>query len=122
LLAAALIAVGVTVAWAADAKEEKVVRHVVLFKFKDDAPADKVKAIEDAFVALKDQIDVIKDLEWGTDISPENLQQGFTHCFLLTFANVQDRDAYLPHPKHKAFGALLGPYLDKVLVVDFESK
>jgi hypothetical protein len=30
-----------------------------------------------------------------------------------------DRDAYLPHPAHRAFGAVLRPHLDKVLVLDY---
>ncbi len=50
------------------------------------------------------------------------MDQGFTHCFFLTFKNEADRDAYLPHPAHKEFGALLGPVLDKVLVIDYWTK
>ncbi|MCA9181727.1 MAG: Dabb family protein, partial [Planctomycetales bacterium] len=44
---------------------------------------------------------------------------GFTHCFLLTFKSEADRDSYLPHPAHRAFGAALKPHLEKVLVVDY---
>jgi len=33
-----------------------------------------------------------------------------------------DRDAYLPHPAHKDFGAIVGPHVDKVCVVDFWSR
>jgi hypothetical protein len=73
----------------------------------------------DAFRALKGKIDVIKDFEYGTDVSTENRAQGFTHCFFVTFADDKGRDAYLPHPAHKEFGALVGPVLDKVLVVDY---
>ena len=99
-----------------------VVRHVVLLKFKDTAPAEQVKSIEEKFRALKGRIPQISDLEWGTNVSPENHAQGFTHCFVLTFRDAAARDAYLPHPAHKEFGASLGPVLDKVLVVDFVSK
>jgi hypothetical protein len=38
---------------------------------------------------------------------------------LLTFSSDKDRDAYLVHPDHKAFGKVLGPHLDKVTVVDY---
>ena len=99
-----------------------VVRHVVLLKFKDAATAEQVKAVEDKFRALKSRIPQIQDLEWGTNVSPENHAQGFTHCFFLTFRDAAARDAYLPHPAHKEFGASLGPVLDKVLVVDYVSK
>jgi hypothetical protein len=98
---------------------DHLLRHVVLLKFKDDTTNEQVRQIERAFCALPDKIDAIHDFEWGTDVSVENRQQGFTHCFLVTFFSEQDRAAYLPHPAHKAFGKLLGPHLDKVLVIDY---
>ncbi len=97
----------------------KQLKHVVLFKFKDDASADQIKKVENAFRALPSQIKEIKGFEWGTNNSPENLNQGFTHCFLVSFASEKDREVYLPHPKHKEFVAILGPILDKVLVIDY---
>ena len=99
--------------------DEKVLRHVVLFKFKDSATPQQIKQVEDAFRALPSKIDFIRGFEWGTNVSPENLNQGYTHCFFLTFASDKDRDAYLVHPAHKEFGKILTPYLDKVTVVDF---
>ena len=99
-----------------------VVRHVVLLKFKDAATPDQVKGVEEKFRALKSRIPQIQDLEWGTNVSPENHAQGFTHCFFLTFKDAASRDAYLPHPAHKEFGGALGPVLDKVLVVDYVSR
>jgi hypothetical protein len=101
---------------------EKVLRHVVLFKFKEGTTPDQIKKVEDAFRALPSKINTIHDFEWGTDISTENLAQGFTHCFLVTFLTEADRNAYLPHPAHKEFAASLGPVLDKVLVVDYWTK
>lgn len=100
-------------------KGSKVLRHVVLFKFKDGTSPEKVKEIENAFTALPRKINTITGYEWGKNISPENLAQGFTHCFLVTFKDVAGRDFYLPHPDHKEFGKVLGPHLDKVLVIDF---
>jgi hypothetical protein len=98
------------------------VRHVVLFKFKDTATPEQVKKVEDAFRALPKKVPAILDYEWGTNMSPEKLDQGFTHCFFLTFKTAADRDAYLPHPDHNAFGKVLRPILDKVLVVDYVAK
>ena len=100
-------------------KQTKMLRHVVLFKFKDDATPDQVKQVENAFRKLPSEIKEIKGFEWGTNNSPENLNQGLTHCFFLSFNSEEDRNAYLPHPAHKAFGAILKPYLDKVVVVDY---
>lgn len=100
----------------------RVLRHVVLFKFKDGTTDEHVKQIENAFCALPGKVDAIHDLEWGTDVSVENLHQGLTHCFLVTFLSEADRAKYIPHPEHKAFGKLLGPHLDKVVVVDYWTK
>ena len=97
-------------------------RHVVLFKFKDDTKPEDVKKVEDAFRALPSKIPTIKDFEFGTNNSPEKLADGFTHCFFLTFDNAEGRAVYLPHPAHKAFGKVLRPHLDKVLVVDYVVK
>ena len=95
-----------------------LLRHVVLFAFHPDA-GDGVRQVEEAFRRLPQLIPQIRTYEWGTDVSVENIQGGFTHCFLLGFASTEDRDAYLVHPDHQAFGQLLQPYLTKVLVVDY---
>ena len=98
---------------------KKMLRHVVLFKFKDTSTPAQIKEVEEAFRQLPSKIKTIKDFEWGTNNSPEGLDQGFTHCFFVTFENEEGRATYLPHPDHKAFGKVLGPHLDKVLVVDY---
>lgn len=98
---------------------EKELRHVVLFGWKTNANKDTVAAAIKAFEALPKQINWIKKFEWGVNNSPENLNQGLTHCFLLTFATEKERDAYLVHPIHQAFTKLLPNILDKVTVVDY---
>ena len=97
----------------------KVLRHVVLFKFKETSSAEDVKKVEDAFRALPSKIKEVKSFEWGKNNSPEGINEGLTHCFLVTFATEKDREAYLPHPAHKAFVEVLKPHLDKVVVVDY---
>jgi hypothetical protein len=103
-------------------KQDSVLRHVVLFKFKEGTPKEKIAEIENAFTALPGKIPGIAGYEWGLNNSPEGLDKGFTHCFFLTFKSEQDRAVYLPHPDHKAFGSLLGPILEDVLVLDYWTK
>jgi hypothetical protein len=94
-----------------------------MFKFKDGTKPEEVQKIVEAFGALpKKMSDLISDFEWGTDVSPENKSQGFTHLFLVTFATEKARDEYLPHAAHKEFVSIVGPHVDKVLVVDYWSK
>jgi hypothetical protein len=101
------------------AGKEKVLRHVVMFSFKQGTTPEQIKKVEDAFAQLPKKIDTIIGFEWGTNNSPEKLSQGYTHCFFLSFKDEAGRAVYLPHPEHKAFGATLGPVLDKVLVLDY---
>ena len=103
-------------------KETKMLRHVVLFKFKSDTTEKQIDEVTEAFAALPKKIDAIKDFEWGTDVSVENKSAGFTHCFIVTFADEEGRDVYLPHPDHKEFVKLVGPVLEDVLVVDYWTK
>ena len=117
ILLAALVAAAATTANAA----EKL-QHVVCFKFKPTASAQDIKKVETAFAALKQKIPVIVALEWGTNVSKEKKDKGFTHCFILTFQNEADRDAYIVHPEHKTFGKIVGPVLDDVFVIDFLAK
>jgi hypothetical protein len=97
----------------------KLLRHVVLFKFKEGTSKEQVKQIEDAFRDLPSKIDAIRDFEWGTDVSPEGKSKGFTHCFFVTFADEKGRDAYLPHAAHKDFVKIVGPHVEDVCVVDY---
>ncbi|PIB28104.1 stress responsive alpha-beta barrel domain-containing protein [Maribacter sp. 4U21] len=101
---------------------DSVLRHVVLFKFKDGTAPEDIKKVEDAFSSLPSKIPQIKGYEWGVNNSPESLNKGLTHCFFLTFESEEDRGIYLPHPNHKAFGEVLGPHLDDVLVLDYWTK
>ena len=95
------------------------VMHVVSLKFKPEATPAQIQEVEQAFRGLKTKIPQIRSLEWGTNVSPEHLNKGFTHAFVLTFRNDKDRDAYLVDPAHKAFGQLLHPVLADVFVIDF---
>jgi hypothetical protein len=97
-------------------------QHVVSFKFKNTASPEEIKKIEAAFQDLKKHIPQMGSLEWGTNISQEKHDKGFTHCFIVTFKNEKDRDTYISHPAHKAFVKILEPILEDALVLDFWPK
>ena len=93
--------------------------HVVAFKFKSTATPAQIDDVIKAFAALKTKIPAIRSLEWGTNISPEKRNKGFTHAWVLSFASEKDRDEYLVHAEHKAFGKIAGPAIDDVFVIDY---
>lgn len=104
------------------AKRTGLLRHIVLFQFKDSASKDDIDRVVNAFADLKNKIDEIEDFEMGTNNSPEGLSRGLTHGFVVTFKTEEDRAAYLPHPEHKKFVELIGPFVDNVLVFDYWAK
>jgi hypothetical protein len=92
---------------------------MVMFGWKDGTDKADIDKVIEAFRILPSKIDRIKGFEWGTNNSPEKLNQGLSHCFLLSFTSEMDRDDYLVHPAHKAFVAALAPAPDKVTVLDY---
>lgn len=104
------------------AAQKHQVRHMVVFKFKSAAKPEQIQQVSDALRALKDKIPGIVSFERGVNNSPEKKNLGFTHAFLITFEDARARDAYLPHPEHQKFGALLGSLgvMEDVFVVDYE--
>jgi alpha-N-acetylglucosamine transferase len=120
LSAVAIFATTYSIAAAEDKEQAKgELRHVVLVQFKKDATKEQIQEVVTAFGAMRKKIDVITGFEWGTDVSVENLAQGFTHCFIVTFKDSKARDHYLPHPVHEEFKKLAIPRIEKVMVVDF---
>lgn len=103
-------------------QKSKEVKHVVVFKYKETATTAQIEEVTVAFKALKNKIPGILTFEYGINNSPENLNKGFTHVYLLTFKDASARDSYLPHPEHKKFGELLSRLgvLEEPFVVDFE--
>jgi len=100
-------------------EQAEPVRHVVWFKYKEGTTEADLKKINDGFQELPQKIDGIRAFEWGVNNSPENLNKGFTHCYLVTFDTAKDRDAYITHEAHQAFVAMLRPHLEEPMVIDY---
>jgi len=89
-------------------------------KFKEGTPEEQIQTIFDGILDISESIPGIEDYVSGPNSSPEGLSQGYTHAFIITFADAAARDAYLPHPEHERVKALIQPVVDSLLVVDFE--
>jgi hypothetical protein len=99
-----------------------LVRHFVALKYKETTTKDQIHEIEEAFQSLKSKIPQVVSIEWGTNISPEQRNKGFTDAFLLSFRTEQDRDAYLVHPEHLKFKEKALPLVADALILDFCDK
>ena len=99
---------------------QQLLRHVVLFKFKEGTKPEDISCLEQEFRTLATvKIKQVKEFEWGTHTGKETRNQGYTHCFCLTFANQQDLDIYVEHVDHKQFVKHLLVHLDESLVLDY---
>ncbi|KAJ5990313.1 hypothetical protein N7522_010520 [Penicillium canescens] len=103
------------------------ITHIVLFQFKSDVAADIVYGACQRMLALRDdclhpssQKPYIKASLGGKDNSPEGIQNGITHAFVVEFANAADRDYYVKHdPVHQDFIKSLDGVIEKAQVIDF---
>src|ERR1700749_1519199 len=94
-------------------------RHVVLFGFGKAQSPGAIAEVIRRFAELKALVPDIDDFEWGENSSPEGLDRGHSHAFLLTFADAEARDAYLVHPNHAEFGTWVRPFVSSVTVLDY---
>ncbi len=81
-----------------------MILHCVLLRFKAAVQAEEKQAIFDAVAALKEVIPGIVDIKSGPNVSLEGLHGGFADGYVITFENVEARDAYLVHPQLMAVG------------------
>ena len=99
----------------------KTVKHIAFFKFKTDRTPEQIAEVFRIIEDLPKKIPGILGLTWGANISPEGLDQGYTHSFIMTFESVAARDIYLPHPVHQAAVKLVVPQLESAVVCDHEA-
>lgn len=98
-------------------------KHLVLLKFRPTTDRARIAEIYEALDELPDKIPGLLEVVGGPYNSPEGLHRGFTHAFVMTFADQFARDVYLGHPDHEAVKHLILEELDGgadgVLAFDF---
>ncbi len=97
-----------------------MVRHYGVFQFKPEVTEAQIDECFSAMIGMVGQIPGLRDLEHGPYESPEGLNEGFTHGFIMTFDSPESRDVYLPHPVHESVKDIVVPRLERVIVFDFE--
>jgi hypothetical protein len=99
-------------------------RHFVLVRVRPDVPPAEVERAFDALARLQGQIPGLVSFGAGANTSPEGRDQGYTHGFVMDFADAAARDAYLPDPRHReaatGLRAIRDPGEGGILVFDFD--
>jgi hypothetical protein len=95
------------------------VRHFGAFAFKPGVSAAQIDHCFAEMRSMVGRIPGLLEITHGPYQSPEGLNDGFTHGFIMAFENAAARDAYLPHPEHERVKAIVVPCLERVVVFDF---
>ncbi|MBS7699125.1 MULTISPECIES: Dabb family protein [unclassified Chelatococcus] len=88
------------------------VEHVVLVRFRADVAKPEIDGVFAALGQLRHTIPGIIRIRAGSNSSPEELDRGYKHMFIVDFVNDAARDAYLKDPKHAAVSRQLLSLVD----------
>jgi heme-degrading monooxygenase HmoA len=119
LIISTCIAAMLTAPLANAAESDKVLRHIVMYKFKPETTPAQIQEVIDAFAGLPKKIDTIIGFEAGPNVSKEGKSEGFTHVFVVTFKDEKELAAYLIHPAHEAYVKIVKDKREKVVVFDY---
>ncbi len=96
-------------------------KHIVMFKFRDDVSADVRQAAREAFKkgieALPATIPFIRSVHVGFNANPA---EKWDICLDSSFDSLDDVKAYSVHPAHKAVASELMKHVGERACVDFE--
>ncbi|HKG50164.1 MAG TPA: Dabb family protein [Actinomycetales bacterium] len=105
-----------------------VIRHVVLFRYRDDVTPEQKQEVLRRFLLLADSPrpdggTYVLSIEAGPQGSGEDAGHGFEHGVVVSFASEGDRNYYVGEPvvddprffdaEHAAFKRFVGPLLDE---------
>ena len=96
-----------------------MVYHLATIVFKPDVTPATIKHCLAELESMVGRIPGLLTVHCGAYQSPEGLNDGFTHGFVMTFDTPANRDAYLPHPEHERVKAIVVPNVERVMVFDF---
>lgn len=98
-----------------------MVKHIVLFKLKEELPATEKQAVmnqfKEAIEALPAKISVIRKIEVGLNVNPA---EAWDIALYSEFDSQEDVKIYAAHPDHVAAGKLLADVKLNRACVDYE--
>lgn len=101
-----------------------MIRHIVLTKFKPQTSEDTVAQIYAELAAVTETLPGAQGFTGGRSNSPEQIERGYMHGFVVDFDNWDSLQRYADNPEHQALGGQLVEHavggIDGVLVLDLE--
>ena len=101
-----------------------MIRHIVLTNFDLNTDEAKISEIYAGRGALTEKMDGAHNFTGGRSESPEQIERGYKHAFVIDFDSWADLKTYAQHPEHKALGAQIVQNavggIEGVLVLDLD--
>ena len=98
-----------------------MVKHIVLFKLKDEFPADEklvlMKQFKEAIEALPAKIPFIRKVEVGLNMNPG---ETWSIALYSEFDTLEDVKAYASHPDHVVAAGIIAQAKEGRACVDYE--
>lgn len=98
-----------------------MVKHIVLFKLKDQVPSEEklrvMNLFKEAIEALPVKIPVIRKIEVGLNMNPA---ESWNIALYSEFDTLEDVKYYATHPDHVAAGKILAETKESRACVDYE--
>ncbi|QPC80661.1 Dabb family protein [Phototrophicus methaneseepsis] len=94
-----------------------MLKHVVMFRFKEDKEAT-AEELKRRLLALPPQIDVIKGFEVGINLVAS--ARAYDLVLISDFESLKDMQAYQVHPAHQEVGKYTSQVSESIVAVDYE--
>jgi Stress responsive A/B Barrel Domain len=103
-----------------------MIRHIVLIRFRPDVSDEKIAGMFEALPRIRAKLEGVLSITAGKSESPEQVERGYMHGFIIDFRDWDALAAYQTHPDHQRFGGELVAHavggLDGILVFDLPVK
>lgn len=101
-----------------------MIRHIVLIKFKSEVEEATIETLFHNLATLTQKLDGASGFTGGKSKSPEHIERGYMHGFVIDFDAWETLNTYQKHPDHIAVsdGLLENAQggIDGILVLDLE--
>ena len=84
-----------------------MIRHIVLINFKPEITEARISELFDGLEAIRSQLPGLTAISSGRSESPEKMERGFMHGFVVDFSDWDALQAYQDNADHQALGAQL---------------
>ncbi|WP_298838138.1 Dabb family protein [uncultured Roseobacter sp.] len=99
-----------------------MIRHIVLTKFRPETSEETIHGIYAGLSNLTNRLPGARGFTGGRSESPEQIERGYMHGFVVDFDSWEALQAYADNPEHKALGGQLVENavggIDGILVLD----